>query len=89
MAAASLIVSDGEYQKAGAKLLNAPKSDPSYERVESSLMVAFKAIPKLELPTKKESRIFQLRIYESHNSLAGKKKIEMFNDGGEIAIFRK
>ncbi|MHC4260515.1 MAG: NIPSNAP family protein [Planctomycetota bacterium] len=89
VAAASLIVSDAEYQKAGAKLLNAPKSDPAYERVESSLMVAFKAIPKLELPTKKESRIFQLRIYESHNSLAGKKKIEMFNDGGEIAIFRQ
>ena len=86
--ASSLIVSDAEYQKAGAKLLNAPKSDAAYERIESSLMMAFEAIPKLELPTKKRSRVFQLRIYESHNSLAGKKKIEMFNTGGEIAIFR-
>lgn len=84
----SLIVSDAEYKKAGAKLLNAPKSDAAYERIESSLMLAFEAIPKLERPTKKGSRIFQLRIYESHNSLAGKKKVEMFNTGGEIAIFR-
>jgi len=87
--ASSLIVSDAEYKKAGAKLLNAPKSDAAYERIESSLMMAFEAIPKLELPTKKQSRIFQLRIYESHNSLAGKKKVEMFNTGGEIAIFRQ
>ena len=85
----SLIVSDAEYKKAGAKLLNAPKSDAAYERIESSLMIAFEAIPKLELPTRKQSRIFQLRIYESHNSLAGKKKVEMFNTGGEIAIFRQ
>ena len=27
--------------------------------------------------------------YESHNEQAGKKKVEMFNAGGEIAIFRK
>ena len=86
--ASSLIVSDAEYQKAGAKLLNAPKSDSAYERIESSLMLAFEAIPKLEMPTKRHSRIFQLRIYESHNSLAGKKKVEMFNTGGEITIFR-
>jgi hypothetical protein len=52
-------------------------------------MLAFEAIPRLERPTKAESRIFQLRIYESHNSLAGKKKVEMFNTGGEIAVFRK
>ncbi len=87
--ASSLIASDPEYNKAGASLLNSPKSDPPYERIESSLMIAFDAMPRLELPTNKPSRIFQLRIYESHNSLAGKKKVEMFNTGGEIAIFRR
>jgi hypothetical protein len=51
-------------------------------------MVAFKDIPKLEVP-KKKSRIFELRTYESHSIKANKKKIEMFNEGGEIAIFRK
>jgi hypothetical protein len=89
LASALLIESDPKYQKAGAKLLGAPKSDPAYERIESSLMLAFEAAPILEFPSKKKSRIFQLRIYESHNELAGKKKVEMFNSGGEMDIFRK
>jgi hypothetical protein len=87
--ASGLIGSDADYRKAAASVLDAPKSDPAYERIESTLMLAFEAVPKLETPTKADSRIFQLRIYESHNSLAAKKKIEMFNTGGEIAVFRK
>jgi hypothetical protein len=57
-------------------------------RMESSLLRAFKNMPKLEVPEKK-GRIFELRTYESHSIKAAKKKIEMFNEGGEIAIFKK
>jgi len=71
-----------------AAYMNVPLSEPAYVRIESSLMVAFKDMPKLEVPEKK-SRIFELRIYESHSVKAAKKKIEMFNEGGEIAIFKK
>src|SRR5512133_3951247 len=45
--------SDPEYQKAGADFINATAADPAYVRVESSLMVAFESIPKLEVPDKK------------------------------------
>jgi hypothetical protein len=82
---------DREFQKAGAEFINAPASDPAYVRVESSLMVAFEGIPKLEVPAAAEGnkpRIFELRTYESHSKQANKKKIEMFNTG-EIAIFRR
>ena len=78
---------DAEYQKAGAESINAPATDPVYVRIESSLLVAFEGMPKLEVPEKK-SRIFELRTYESHSKKAHKKKIEMFNVG-EIAIFRR
>lgn len=78
---------DGEFQKAGAEFINAPPTDPSYVRVESSLMLAFEGMPKLEAPEKK-SRIFELRTYEAHSKKANQKKIEMFNNG-EIAIFRR
>ncbi|KPL23408.1 MAG: NIPSNAP family containing protein [Phycisphaerae bacterium SM1_79] len=71
-----------------AAYMNTPLADPAYVRIESSLMVAFKGMPKLQVPDKK-SRIFELRTYESHNIKAAKKKIEMFNEGGEIAIFQK
>ncbi len=78
---------DQEYQKASTEFGSLPATDPLYVRVESSLMVAFDTIPKLEVPEKK-SRIFELRTYESHNKKANKKKIEMFNTG-EIALFRR
>ena len=83
--------SDTEYQKAGAAFINAPATDPSYVRVESSLMIAFQAIPKLEVPAaakENKPRLFELRTYESHSKKANKKKVEMFNNG-EIAIFRR
>jgi len=83
--------SDAAYQKAGAEFINAPATDPAYVRVESSLMVAFESIPKLEVPAaakENKQRLFELRIYESHSKRANKKKIEMFNNG-EIGIFRR
>lgn len=83
--------SDSEYQKAGAAFINATATDPAYTRVESSLMVAFDGMPRLEVPPMtagNKPRIFELRTYESHSKKANKKKIEMFNRG-EIAIFRR
>ena len=83
------MLSDKQYQKAGSSVLKCPKNDPAYQRVESSLLLAFDKCPKVEIPTKKDSRIFQLRIYESHNTIMAKRKIEMFDEAGEIAVFRK
>jgi hypothetical protein len=83
--------SDADFLKSGADFLNAPASDPAYIRVESSLMMAFEGMPKLEIPAataEKKPRIFELRTYESHGKKANLKKIEMFNQG-EIAIFRR
>jgi hypothetical protein len=80
------LASDNEYQKSGASFLNLPTSDPAYVRAESSLMVAFSGMPRLEAP-KKQPRIFELRTYESPNKKANQKKIEMFNTA-EITIFR-
>jgi hypothetical protein len=74
-----------------APFTNAPATEPSYLRVESSLLRAFTTIPKLELPAQtaaNQPRIFELRSYESHNEKAHEAKVEMFNTG-EIAIFRR
>jgi hypothetical protein len=83
--------SDEEYQRLGAPFIGLPATDPGYVRAESSLMVAFEGMPRLEVPAgaaEKKPRIFELRIYESHNKRANKKKIEMFNVG-EIALFKR
>lgn len=81
------LLADAAYQQAGAAYLNAPATEPAYDRIESSLMEAFATMPKLEIPANKP-RIFELRRYESASEAAGKKKIEMFNKG-EIAIFKR
>ncbi|UHG94315.1 NIPSNAP family protein [Spirosoma oryzicola] len=82
------LAKDSAYQQAGADYLNAEATAPAYERIESSLLKALADMPRLEVPPKKQ-RLFELRRYESHNETAGKKKIEMFNQGGEIAIFKR
>ncbi|MCP4258187.1 MAG: NIPSNAP family containing protein [Planctomycetes bacterium] len=88
MNSAAMLMDDKEYRNSGADFVNAPLSEPTFVRMESSLMIAFKDMPKLEVPEKKK-RLFELRTYESHSIKASKKKIEMFNEGGEIAIFKK
>ena len=82
------LANDNVYQQAADAYLNAPASDPAYERIESSLLKAFAHMPKMQLPEKKP-RIFELRRYEHATEGAGKKKLEMFNDAGEIDIFKK
>ena len=79
---------DAIYARQGAPYLNAPAVSPAYNRIESSLLQAFAHMPKIELPGK-SPRIFELRQYQSAGERAGKKKIEMFNDQGEISIFKR
>jgi len=70
---------------------NLPPTDPGYIRKESSVLLAFQSVPKLEIPVQvaaKKSRIFELRTYEAHSRKANKKKVEMF-DVGETDIFRR
>ena len=82
---------DAEYMKAGAAFLNAPDKQPAYERVESSLMLAFEGWPKLTLPpatAERGKRMFELRTYESPSDQDYRRKVEMFNSG-EFAAFEK
>ena len=83
------LLADTEYRNKGADFLNAPADKPAFQRLESSLLLAFKGMCRLETPVKSPGRIFQLRIYESPSVKTGQKKIEMFNDAGEIDIFRR
>jgi hypothetical protein len=79
---------DDEYSKLAAEYLAAPASDPVYSRIESSVLAAIDGMPKLDKPDVSKPRLLNLRVYESHNERAGKKKIEMF-DKAELAIFRR
>lgn len=79
---------DQAHLQAGASYLNAPASSPAYDRIQSSLLKAFAGMPKIYVPENK-ARIFELRRYESASEAAGKKKIDMFDNVGEISIFKR
>ena len=79
---------DNVYKEAAGSYLNATAAAPAYERIESSLLRAFPHMPEI-VSFKGKPRIFELRRYESPTEMAGKKKIDMFDDKGEIEIFKR
>ena len=82
------LLADAEYLRKGGGLPTPrPTSQPS--SAWEPLLLAFKNMPTLETPVSNPGRVAQLRIYESPSVKTGQKKIEMFNDAGEIAIFRR
>ncbi|MGH9370921.1 MAG: NIPSNAP family protein [Vicinamibacterales bacterium] len=83
---------DGEYMRAGAAYVDASATDPAYIRQETSLLGAFPTVPRVEVPAAtatKGPRLFELRTYESASEKAHRAKVRMFDELGEVAIFRK
>lgn len=83
---------DEEFGRAAAPYVDAEATDPVYVRQEVSLLSAFPRMPRLEAPAAtatKGPRLFELRTYESHNERAHRAKVRMFDEMGEIEIFRR
>jgi hypothetical protein len=82
------LAADAALQTAYSALGETPK-DPAYLRYESSVLRSLEQWPHVEAPQNGASRLLQLRIYESSNAERGNMKVRMFNEGGEIRIFRE
>lgn len=85
------LAKDEAYQKEGAEFLGAPFDQPPYIRKESILLRAFPNAPQYVVPTfgtPPAKRIYELRSYESATENLFAKKVKMFNQGGEIALFK-
>jgi hypothetical protein len=83
---------DQVYLQAGKEFLDAPYNNPPFSRYESVFMKAFKNMPEFRIPkytSPRSEQIYELRSYESATEAKADKKREMFNEGGEIAIFEK
>jgi hypothetical protein len=81
---------DQVYTLAGKDFLDAPYNAPPFVRYESILSIAFTHMPELKVPsftTPASERIYEYRSYESATEAKAAKKIQMFNEGGEIGIF--
>ena len=85
------LASDSTYQAAAADYMALPKSNPAYERIESSLNVAFDSMKKLAAPPSaadKKPWIFELRTYQSPSESKGINKVQMFNSG-EVPLMQE
>jgi hypothetical protein len=87
-----ILGNDKMYNEAGKSFFDAPYNDPPYLRLESILMKSFSEMPEAVTPkftTPAGDRIYELRAYESATESKAAKKIEMFNQAGEIKLFKK
>jgi hypothetical protein len=87
---AARLEADAEYRKAAAASLALPPVDPPFLSCDSSLMAAVATLPAVAKPTGAtagKDRVFELRTYRSATEAASRRKIEMFEEGGELALF--
>src|SRR5271156_5576937 len=85
------LVHDEQFMKAAEPFWSAPATAPAFQRIESSLHIAFEGWPKLTPPAataEHGKRIFQLRTYESPSNQDHIRKVEMFHHG-EFEIFQR
>ncbi|WP_303919723.1 NIPSNAP family protein [Draconibacterium sediminis] len=79
-----------ELNAESAAYINAAHDNPPFKRVETIILRAFSDMPNYHKPafdTPKQEQIFQIRSYEGATEKLYQKKVEMFNEGGELAIF--
>lgn len=89
----SALLKDESYLSNGKDYLDATYNDPPYARFESILLQAFPDMPRLEAPsaltTPAVERIYELRSYEGPTEKYFSNKVRMFNEGGEIPLFKR
>jgi len=86
------LLKDKQYAQAGQDYIDAPYTNPPYSRMESIVIQAFELNPQMGLPNlkgPKAERIYELRSYEGHTEKIYQNKVQMFNQGGEIEIFKR
>ena len=69
---------------------NAAFNNAPYLRMETSLLKAFKNMPNLKTPALSSplsDRVYELRSYEASTEKLYRKKVNMFNEGGEVKLF--
>ena len=86
-----LVVKDSKLKQANA-YLDAPFNASLFKRIENIVLKAFPGMPSFEAPAlsgNKTDRIYELRSYESATEKLYRQKVKMFNEGGEIKLFKR
>jgi len=83
---------DQQYLADGKDYIDAAYNNAVYTRLET---IVLKAFPKMvgpavpDLSAAKVDRVYELRSYESPSEKYNINKVHMFNDGDEVALFKR
>ncbi len=86
------LMEDQQYIADGRDYIDAAYNDIPYNRIETIILRAF---PKMMAPAApmltaaKTDRVYELRSYESPTEAFNLNKVQMFNDGDEVALFKR
>jgi hypothetical protein len=86
------LLKDGTFQSAGSKFMDAAYNVPAFSRVETVIAYAFPKAPLLQLPklsSARTDRVYEFRSYESPSEKLFRNKVHMFNEGGEVDLFKR
>ncbi|HQS53848.1 MAG: NIPSNAP family containing protein [Bacteroidetes bacterium 24-39-8] len=81
---------DEQHLKDGAAYIDAPYNQTPFVRKEAILLKAYEQMPDFAAPKitgTADERVYELRSYEGPTEKMYRKKVEMFNAGGEVALF--
>jgi hypothetical protein len=80
------------YKQSGKEYLDAAYNAAPFVRIESILLRAFPLATQMQMPALKaphSERVYELRSYESATEKLYRNKVQMFNEGGEVALFKR
>jgi hypothetical protein len=88
----SVLAKDKAYLESGKDYLDAVYGEPPYKRIQIILLKAFSGMPlaaKPDLKTPVNERVYELRSYEGHTEKIYRNKVDMFNSGDEVGLFKR
>ncbi len=86
------LLKDDQFLADGKNYIDASSEKPPFQRVESIILKPFGEMKQMAVPkhsTPPSERIYELRSYEGPTEKKYRKKVEMFNQGGEVKIFKE
>lgn len=86
------LAADQQYLTDGKDYIDATYKEAPYARIETILLSAFPKMLSPDVPqltANKVDRVYELRSYESATEKYNVNKVKMFNDGDEVALFKR
>jgi hypothetical protein len=88
----SKLSADKQYLADGKNYVDATYDNVPYTRFETIVLKSFAGMPESAVPNltgPRSERVYELRSYEGHTEKIYNNKVQMFNAGDEIGLFKR